>query len=351
MTECHYHIRDPWTNEKEDSKPGQKFQSTFRFLSKEKENKQKESSTIPSSVPKTTYEKTKSPAAERTKTALSNKTEKPKTVKPNLYSARPKTIKKEVRKPAKSTYFSKRTPAKKQVISEPESELSMETEKQLPTQEVKTVAAESDSQKSGSVWNKKNALLGSGALIIAALILFKIARVRYRKQTLFPTRVIEIQGKYAVIDHGETDGIKTDDIIRLYRKTGRQVQYKGKIKVNKVGENYSSVELFKLQRGQKLEISDVGFRDRNLFAAAFKQFRIIISASLRGLAKGIQFTAKYIDVKSDELAVDLRFSSEKPNNEVRTVVPENQQVVRVTPSPVTTAKPSNNSKSWEFEEA
>ena len=191
---------------------------------------------------------------------------------------------------------------------------------------------------------------GSGALIIAALILFKIARVRYRKQTLFPTRVIEIQGKYAVIDHGKTDGIKTGDVIRLYKKQGNQIQYKGKVSVKKIGENYSAVELTKLQPEQELEISDVGFRDQNLLVSALKQFRTIASAILRVLAKGLQFTAKKIEVKTDESTVDLEPSNEKPSSNVRTVGPQNHQVVKVAPGPVTIVKSSNNSKNWEFAE-
>ena len=353
------------SNEKENSKPAQEFQGTFRFLNKEKEKK--ESYTLPSPAAKMIYKKTKPPVAKRTKTilnnktekagtALSNKFEKAKTVKPNLYSAKPKVAKKEVRKPVRPTYFTKRTPAKRQVIQKQNSgpELSKKTKQlqtqQSKTQQVKTLAAENDSQKPDSQWNNKFALLGSGALIIAALILFKVVRVKFRKQTLFPTRVIEIQGKFAVIDHGKTDGIKTDDFIRFYKKTSGQIQYKGKVKVKKVGENYSAVEVTKLQPGQELEISDVGFRDRNLFVAAFKQFRIIISASLRGLAKGIQFTAKNIDVKSNEPQVDLQPSNEKPNNDVRTVVPQNHHVVRVTSDPVTTVKSSNDSRPWEFDE-
>ncbi len=345
----------------EESKLEQEFQGTFRFVSKKKEKRE---STLTSSSPKTPYEKTKLSVANRTKTILNNKTEKPrtalsnrpgkaKTVKPNLYSARPKEAKKEVRKPAKPTYFTKRTPAKRQVMQKKKSgsELPKETKQQTQqsqTRELKTVAAASDSQKPGYLSNKRIALLGSGVLIIAALFLFKVVRVKYRKQTLFPTRVIEIQGKFAVIDHGETDGIKTDDIIRLYKKTGSQIQYKGKIKVKKVGENYSAVEVTKLQPGQELEISDVGFRNRNHFALALKRFRIILSSSLHGLARGIQFTAKNIEVKFDPSQVDLKPSDEKLNNDVRTVVPQKHHVVRVTPEPVTTVKSFNNSRPWEF---
>ncbi|MCH8980641.1 hypothetical protein IH922_01335, partial [candidate division KSB1 bacterium] len=141
-----------------------------------------------------------------------------------------------------------------------------------------------------------------------------------------------------------------DDFIRIYKKTGRQIRYKGKIKVKKVGENYSAVELSKIQPGEELEISDVGFRDRNLFVAAFMRFRIITSASLRGLAKGLRFTAKNIDVKSDEPSVDLRSAREGQNKDVRTVVPQNQRVVKVTPGPVTTVESSFTSKAWGFDE-
>ena len=178
--------------------------------------------------------------------------------------------------------------------------------------------------------------------------MLKVVRVKYSKQTLFPTRVIEIKGKFAVIDQGEMDGIKTDDIIRLYKKTGSQIQYKGKIKVKKVGENYSAVEVTKLQPGQHLEISDVGFRNRNHFALALKRFRIIISSSLRGLARGIQFTAKNIEVKSDPSQVDLNPSDEKLNNDVSTVVPQKHHVVRVPQDPVPTVTSSNNSRQWDF---
>ena len=308
----------------------------------------------------TTNNKTQPPVAKKIKTALNKKTEKPgtlsykteepKTTTPTLYSARPKTTKKEARKPAKPTYFTKRTPAKKQNIQKSNTELSKKHEKLPQEKEVKIAAAEDNSKNAPAFWNQKFVLLGSGALIIAALFFFKIARARYRKQSLFPTRVIEIQGKYGVIDHGKTDGIKIDDFIRIYKKTSKKIRYKGKIKVKKVGENYSAVELIKIQPGEELEISDVGFRDRNLFVAAFKRFRIVTSASLRGLAEGLQFTAKNIDVKSHEPSVDLRPARERQNKDVRTVVPQNQRVVKVTPGPVTTVESSFTSKAWGFDE-
>jgi len=340
--------------EKEEAKLEQEFQGILRFSSKEKEKK--ESYTTPPPASKTTYNITKPPVAKKTKTALNKKTEKPgtalsykteepKTTTPTLYSSKSKTTK-GARKPAKPTYFSKRTPAKKQIIPETKTGLPKEPEKLPHEKVIKTAAAENIFNKTTTFWNRKDVLLGSGALIIVALFFFKIAKVRYRKQTLFPTRVIEIQGKHAVIDHGITDGIKIDDFIRLYNKTDGQIQYKGKIKVQKVGENYSAVELVKLQPGQHLEISDVGFRDRNLFVAAFKGFRIIISASLRGLAKGLQFTAKNIDLKSEKPSVDLKPARERQNKDVRTDVPQNQRVVKVTPDPVTTVQSSFTSKTW-----
>jgi len=349
------YINPDQSYEKEEAKLEQEFQGILRFSSKEKEKK--ESYTAPPPASKTTYNKTKPPVAKKIKTALNKKTEKPgtafsykteepKTTTPTLHSARSKTTKKEARKPAKPTYFSKRTPAKKQIIPETKKGLPNEPEKQPQEKEIKTAAAENIFKKATTFWNRKDVLLGLGALIMAVLFFFKIAKVRYRKQTLFPTRVIEIQGKYAVIDHGRKDDIKIDDFIRLYKKTGRQIQYKGKIKVQKVGENYSAVELVKLQPGQHLEISDVGFRDRNLFVAAFKGFRIIMCASLRGLAKGLQFTAKNIDVKSDEPSVELKPAREKQNKDFRTDVPQNQRVVKVTPDPVTTVQSSFTSKTW-----
>ena len=352
-------INPDQSHEKEEAKLEQEFQGTLRFLSKEKEKKESYSAPPPPSM--TTNNKTKPPVAKKTKTALNKKTEKPgtalsykteepKTATPTLYSARPKMTKKEARKPAKPTYFTKRTPAKKQNIQKSKTELSKKHEKLPQEKKVKIAAAEDNSKNAPAFWNQKFVLLGSGALIIAALFFLKIARVRYRKQYLFPTRVIEIQGKYGVIDHGKTDGIKIDDFIQIYKKTGRKIRYKGKIKVKKVGENYSAVELIKIQPGEELEISDVGFRDRNLFVAAFKRFRIITSASLRGLAKGLQFTAKNIDVKSDEPSVDLRPARERQNKDVRTVVPQNQRVVKVTPGPVTTVESSFSSKAWGFDD-
>ena len=75
-----------------------------------------------------------------------------------------------------------------------------------------------------------------------------------------------------------------------------------------------------------------------------------MSASLRSLAKGLQFTARNIDVKSDEPSVDLRPSREGQNKDIRTVVPQNQQVEKVTPGQVTTIKSSFTSKAWDFDE-
>ncbi|MCH8874298.1 hypothetical protein IH824_16295, partial [candidate division KSB1 bacterium] len=54
--------------------------------------------------------------------------------------------------------------------------------------------------------------------------------------------------------------------------------------------------------------------------------------------------------KEDEPSVDLRSAREGQNKDVRTVVPQNQRVVKVTPGPVTTVESSFTSKAWGFDE-
>ena len=151
-------------------------------------------------------------------------------------------------------------------------------------------------------------LLGAALLIVALLIIFKVVGLRgstYGKYSLFPAKIVKLDGKYGIIDQGVDDGVKVDDVIRLYRKIGRKVVYKGKVQVKRVITNTAAVELIDVQKNSQLQVGDVGFRDRNFILTSIKRVRIITSAGLKGVAKGLAFTAENIEVKTVEPKINL----------------------------------------------
>ncbi|RMF65353.1 MAG: hypothetical protein D6743_08105 [Calditrichaeota bacterium] len=152
-------------------------------------------------------------------------------------------------------------------------------------------------------------LFGVSGLVIALTLLLKLLGIKnsaYAKQSLFPTKLLKMSGRYGIIDQGANGGVRTDDVIRIYRKTGRKVEFRGTAKVRKVGENYSAVELVRHKRDTLPEVGDIGFRDRNHLLGLLKGLRTLASAALGGLAKILAFTAKNLEVKDDEPAIDLR---------------------------------------------
>jgi len=102
--------------------------------------------------------------------------------------------------------------------------------------------------------------------------------------------------------------VKSDDIMRIYRKQGRRIDFKGKVKVVKVAQNYSAVELIKSNGRTRLEIGDVGFRDRNFLMTGLKRVRIWLGKLFSGLAKGFAYAAKNFEVQTEEPELDFEIS-------------------------------------------
>ncbi len=151
-------------------------------------------------------------------------------------------------------------------------------------------------------------LFGVVALIAAVMVISRVAGMRgsaYGKHSLFPSKLVKMNGRYGVIDQGYEDGVKVDDIIRLYRKTGQDVVFRGKVQVKKVAENYSAVEVLKKMPGSRLEVGDVGFRDRNFIFTFIKRSRILASAGLSSLGKGLLYTARNIEIRESDPKIDL----------------------------------------------
>ncbi len=122
----------------------------------------------------------------------------------------------------------------------------------------------------------------------------------YSKLSLFPSKLVKMNGRYGIIDQGADDGVKVDDIIRLYHKVGKKILFRGMVKVKKVADNYSAVEVIKRKKGTRLQVGDVGFRDRNFVATAVKRLRIWTSHTLNKLGKRILLTAQELDVNEEE---------------------------------------------------
>ncbi len=145
-------------------------------------------------------------------------------------------------------------------------------------------------------------------LIAGVMLISKVAGMKgsaYGKYSLFPSKLVKMNGRFGVIDQGHEDGVKKDDIIRLYGKTGQKVVYHGKVQVKKVAENYSAVEIVRKQAGVRMGVGDVGFRERNFVYNFYKRLRILTSAGLNSIGKGLVYTAQNIKVKEVEPKIDI----------------------------------------------
>jgi hypothetical protein len=144
------------------------------------------------------------------------------------------------------------------------------------------------------------ALFSATILALALMVVLKIkglAGYSYGKHSLFPARLVKVNGKYGVIDQGSEDGVEVDDIIRLHRKVGRSIKYVSKGKIIKVVKNYAAIQLVKKSRHGPASVGDVGFRDRSLILSSIKMVRIYLGGILKGLAKGLDLAAKTLTVK------------------------------------------------------
>lgn len=135
----------------------------------------------------------------------------------------------------------------------------------------------------------------SAAVLFVLFVIFKglgYNSLILAKYSMFPTRLIRMNGPYGIIDQGKEDGVKTDDIVRLYRKNGAKIEYKGRVRVTKVAQNYSAVETIRTQKDVKLGAGDVGIRDRNVLLNIIKAIRFGIGAALAATARGLAIMAR-----------------------------------------------------------
>ncbi|MFQ5751142.1 MAG: ParB/RepB/Spo0J family partition protein, partial [bacterium] len=191
-------------------------------------------------------------------------------------------------------------------------------------------------------------LFSVAGFTIVLVIFLKVIGVKgssYGKYSLFPARLVKMNGHYGIIDQGSNDGVKVDDILRLYRKQGRKIVFRGKVHVIKVAECYSAVELTKSYPNGHLKVGDVGFRDRNFVLTCFKRIRIITSAILIDLAKVLAYVAKKFDIKTEKPSVDLDIMQDKLESAVQV-----KNVVKNSNNTVTENPQAENWKFLKFEE-
>ncbi|MFQ5753595.1 MAG: hypothetical protein ACE5HI_16520, partial [bacterium] len=212
----------------EHSNADQEFQGTLRFLKsgEKKQDGQKASEPAPQHVVPQTVQ--------------------PKVAKTTPPSQQPNIVDKSM--PEKSSIF--RTPqqtgtprhgrkpaavvpvsGKAQIASHKKADDSAKMAKAEPRQKplVATPVGSSEAKELKILRYQTFVLFGCAALIVALLMFFKMTGLKgttYGKYTLFPSRIIKLEGDYGIIDQGKVDGVKTDDILRLYKKSGSRVQYK-----------------------------------------------------------------------------------------------------------------------------
>ncbi|MFQ5638658.1 MAG: hypothetical protein ACE5IR_11765 [bacterium] len=183
---------------------------------------------------------------------------------------------------------------------------------------------ESDSQnletlRSIRILKYQNGILfGIAILIVSLTIFFKAMGMRgkaYDKNSLFPAHLVQKSGQYGIIDHGLTDGVKVDDVLWLYSKNGQNIDFKGKMKVIKVAENYSAVAMVKKHsKDGDFEIGDVGFRDRNVLATSIKRTRLFIGGILGNTAKALASASKNLGVQKNIPPLDFQLTEDGPQN-------------------------------------
>lgn len=150
-------------------------------------------------------------------------------------------------------------------------------------------------------------LFSVAILAFTLMFLLKVKEIKgynYGANCLIPTRLTQTNGEYGVIDQGSDDGVKVDDIIRFYSKQGRH-NYKGKVKVIRVTDNYSAVKLVKNAGKESLSVGDVGFRYRSLALIAAKAMLKAIGKSCSRLAKGFERAAKNLNAKTEEPNIEV----------------------------------------------
>ncbi len=177
-------------------------------------------------------------------------------------------------------------------------------------------------------------LYSVGVFVIALIIFLKVTGLKgtaFGKFSLFPSHLMKISGSYGIIDQGSGDKVKVDDVIRLYRKFSHKIEFKGKVKVIKVADNYSAVEMIKNNEYAPLEVGDVGFRDRNSLTTAIKKMRILFSALFSSLGRTFSNAAQNLEVRQKEPQInfgifhkDVKPKNSKHNTALNTTAPPQQ---------------------------
>lgn len=192
--------------------------------------------------------------------------------------------------PPPETKRSRSTTARSQTPANPQPEPKSSVAESLPREEV---------QASETLRYQTLVLSIAAGVMIVLFIIFKglgLNSLILAKYSMFPTRLIRMNAPYGIIDQGKEDGVKMDDIVRLYRKNQGKIEYKGTVKVTKVAQNYSAIETIRTKKDSKLGAGDVGVRDRNILLYALKQVRTAVGAALGALARMLAVTARTLSV-------------------------------------------------------
>ena len=92
--------------------------------------------------------------------------------------------------------------------------------------------------------------------------------------------------------------------MKLYRKEGKHVDFKGKAYIRKVADKFSIVETIPNGKFAILEIGDVGFLDRSFVSTGARGLRHGMGSVMGGLAKGLSSAAKNLDGKLQEATIN-----------------------------------------------
>ncbi|MCG8603403.1 hypothetical protein MJD09_00165, partial [bacterium] len=162
---------------------------------------------------------------------------------------------------------------------------------------------------------------------------------------LFPAKVVKKNGSFGLINQGIIDGIRMGDVVKLYRKEGKHIDFKGKAYVRKVAERFSLVEMIKTKKLQYLEIDDSGFVDRSFSSNAVRGFRTAVGTVLQGLAARLGRAAHNVEGNVEPGDNPKEIESDPVPKQVpvqpKIVTPKSQPIF---PSPRLTRVPASQHK-------
>jgi len=151
-------------------------------------------------------------------------------------------------------------------------------------------------------------LLGTMGCMLVLLLgtkFFGLTGPLLGKYLMFPVKLLEMNAHYGVIDQGSNEGVRVGDTVRFYRKSGKRITYSGKVRVIKVSESCSAIELVGRKPHIAFEPGDVGYRDRNRAGLVLRTLRRAVSKCLRAMARLIFYTAENIDQTREQPHVTI----------------------------------------------